>query len=248
MDANTVIQTAELAGSVAQHDLSIWGLFMQADLIVKTVMIMLMGASVWSWAIMFDKWMMFAKISSRATRFENYFWSGESLEKLYNRIKDTTTDPMARTFCAGMHEWKLSLETGKTTYDGNLHAGLQQRIERAMSTTINREMGILERYMSFLGTVGSTAPFIGLFGTVWGIMNSFSAIAGSQNTSLAVVAPGIAEALFATAMGLVAAIPAVIAYNKFSTDLNRYADRLEGFTAEFSSILSRHFEKQGGNV
>lgn len=248
MDVNTVIQTTELAGSVAQHDLSIWGLFMQADLIVKTVMIMLMASSVWCWAIILDKWIMLNKISLRASRFENYFWSGESLEKLYNRIKDTTTDPMARTFCAGMHEWKLSLESGKTLYDGNLHAGLQQRIERAMSTTINREMGILERYMSFLGTVGSTAPFIGLFGTVWGIMNSFSAIAGSQNTSLAVVAPGIAEALFATAMGLVAAIPAVIAYNKFSTDLNRYADRLEGFTSEFSSILSRHFEKQGGNV
>jgi len=246
MDANTVIQTAELAGSVSS-DLSIMGLFMQADLIVKAVMIMLMGASVWSWAIIFDKWITFNKISFRASRFENYFWSGESLEKLYNRIKDTTTDPMARTFCAGMHEWKLSLDTGKVTYDGNLHAGLQQRIERAMATTINREMGSLERYMSFLGTVGSTAPFIGLFGTVWGIMNSFSAIAGSQNTSLAVVAPGIAEALFATAMGLVAAIPAVIAYNKFSTDLNRYGDRLEGFTSEFSSILSRHFDKQGGS-
>ncbi|MCE9507561.1 MAG: MotA/TolQ/ExbB proton channel family protein, partial [Alphaproteobacteria bacterium] len=153
-------------------------------------------------------------------------------------------DPMARIFCSGMNEWKLTAEAGGG-FDGNLRASLQQRIDRAMATSINREVNMLERYMTFLGTVGSTAPFIGLFGTVWGIMNSFAAIAGAQNTSLAVVAPGIAEALFATALGLVAAIPAVVAYNKFSTDLGRYGDRLEAFSAEFSSILSRHFEQQG---
>ena len=151
---------------------------------------------------------------------------------------------MARTFCAGMNEWKLTLET-TPKIDDDLSAGLQQRIDRAMATSISREINILERYMTFLATVGSTAPFIGLFGTVWGIMNSFAAIAGAQNTSLAVVAPGIAEALFATALGLVAAIPAVVAYNKFSTDMARYQDRLDAFAAEFSAILGRHLEQQG---
>ena len=242
MDANTAIQAAELAGSQS-HDLSVMGLFWQADLIVKLIMLMLIGASVWSWAIIIDKWMMLKSLSMKANRFEKAFWSGESLDKLFGRLKDKATDPMSYTFCAGMSEWKLS---GNTSQDGNLRAGLQQRIERAMATTINREMSTLEKYMTFLGTVGSTAPFIGLFGTVWGIMNSFAAIAGSQNTSLAVVAPGIAEALFATALGLVAAIPAVVAYNKFSTDLGRYGDRLDAFSVEFSSILSRHFDQQGG--
>ena len=180
---------------------------------------------------------------AKANRFERSFWSGEALEKLYQRIQSKANDPMARTFCAGMNEWQLTME-GKSGMDGTLRAGLQQRIERAMSTTISREISMLEKYMTFLATVGATAPFVGLFGTVWGIMNSFAAIAGSQNTSLAVVAPGIAEALFATALGLVAAIPAVVAYNKFSTDLNRYADRLDGFAAEFSSILGRHLEQQ----
>jgi biopolymer transport protein TolQ len=140
-----------------------------------------------------------------------------------------------------MQEWKLSADGGN--HEGDLNASLHQRIDRAMATTINREIAKLERYMTFLATVGSTAPFVGLFGTVWGIMNSFAAIAGSQNTSLAVVAPGIAEALFATALGLVAAIPAVVAYNKFSTDLQRYADRLDAFSSEFSAILGRHFEQ-----
>jgi len=241
MDPTTAIQATQLAGTV-HHDFSVWGLFLQADIIVKSVMIILGASSIWSWAIIFDKWITYKSLHIKAGRFETSFWSGEALEKLYKKIQAKPGDPLARIFCAGMHEWKLSAETG--SLDG-LQAGLQQRIDRSMATSINREISLLERYMTFLATVGSTAPFVGLFGTVWGIMNSFAAIAGSQNTSLAVVAPGIAEALFATAIGLVAAIPAVVAYNKFSTDLNRYHDRMEAFSAEFSAILGRHFEQSG---
>lgn len=237
------VQATQLAGSVA-HDLSVWGLFLQADLVVKSVMAILVAASIWSWAIIFDKWITFKSLNSKANKFENAFWSGEALEKIYKRIQNKPGDPLGRIFCAGMHEWKLSAESAPHL-DGDLRAGVQQRIDRSMATTISREASMIERYMPFLATVGSTAPFIGLFGTVWGIMNSFAAIAGSQNTSLAVVAPGIAEALFATAIGLVAAIPAVVAYNKFSTDLNRYHDRMEAFSAEFSAILGRHLEQQG---
>lgn len=242
----TAIQATQLAGTVS-HDLSVWGLFLQADLIVKAVMLILAGSSVWSWAIIFDKWVTFKGMNVKANKFETAFWSGEALEKLYKRVSAKPTDPMARTFCAGMNEWKLTVENN-SSFDGDLRAGLQQRIDRAMGTSISRELSVLERYMTFLATVGSTAPFVGLFGTVWGIMNAFSAIAGSQNTSLAVVAPGIAEALFATAIGLVAAIPAVVAYNKFSTDLGRYQDRLDAFSAEFSAILGRHLEQQQGGT
>lgn len=242
MDPTIPVQAAQLAGTVS-HDLSIWGLFLQADLVVKTVMLILIASSIWSWAIIVDKWFVFRTVNAKAAKFETAFWSGEALEKLYKRINQKPDDPMARTFCAGMHEWKLSAETN-AHLDGDLRAGLQQRLDRSMLTSIGREMNTLERYMTFLATVGSTAPFIGLFGTVWGIMNSFSAIAGSQNTSLAVVAPGIAEALFATAIGLIAAIPAVVAYNKFNSDMNRYHDRLDGFSAEFSAILGRHLEQQ----
>lgn len=238
------IQATQLAGTAAQHDLTAWALFLQADLIVKSVLLILVAASVWSWAIIIDKWITFKSVDMKANKFETSFWSGEALEKIYKRISAKPGDPMARTFCSGMNEWKLTVDTAPSV-EGDLRAGLQQRIDRAMATSINREVGVLERYMTFLATVGSTAPFIGLFGTVWGIMNSFTAIAGSQNTSIAVVAPGIAEALFATAIGLVAAIPAVVAYNKFSTDLSRYHDRLDAFAAEFSAILGRHLERGG---
>lgn len=234
------IDSAALASA---HDLSMWGLFWQADIIVKMVMLLLVSASIWCWGIIFQKSAALKKVNSRADKFEEAFWSGESLDKLYKRVKQSKPDPILNTFTAGMEEWHISNQESDGKKD-RLQAGLQQRIERAMSVTIDREMDKLERNMTFLANVGSSAPFIGLFGTVWGIMNSFSSIALTQNTSLAVVAPGIAEALFATALGLVAAIPAVIAYNKFSTDLNRYADRLENFTSEFSAILSRYFEKQ----
>jgi biopolymer transport protein TolQ len=232
-----------MMGAAAQaHDLSMWGLFMQADWVVKLVMVLLLAASVWCWAIIFDKVVRLRKLNAQAAEFEESFWSGGSLETLYERVGKRPPDPMAATFAAGMREWRHASDKG---FAGSVKASLQQRIDRVMSVTIGREVSRAERYLPVLATVGSTAPFIGLFGTVWGIMNSFTAIAGSNNTSLAVVAPGIAEALFATALGLVAAIPAVVAYNKFTNDLGRYGDRLDAFASEFSAILSRHLEERG---
>ncbi len=231
------------AGAVATaHDITMWGLFWQADLLVKLVMIMLLAASVWCWAIIIEKVMRIRRLNAQADAFEEAFWSGGSLDALYDRIGTRPEDPMSATFAAGMREWRHAADRG---LGSSMKTSLQQRVERVMSVTIGREMARAERYMTLLASVGSTAPFIGLFGTVWGIMNSFTSIAASNNTSLAVVAPGIAEALFATAMGLLAAIPAVIAYNKFSTDLSRYADRLETFAGEFAAILSRHLEERG---
>lgn len=234
------VASAAIAGSVA-HDMSMWGLFMQADLVVKTIMIMLILASFWCWAIIFEKLLRLRRLWSQAEEFEEAFWSGGSLEDLYDRIDNRPSNPMASIFTAAMREWRRSASKGLS--DIASKAGLAQRIERVMHVTLGREMDGLERNMTFLASVGSTAPFIGLLGTVWGIMNSFQAIAVSKDTSLAVVAPGIAEALFATALGLVAAIPAVVAYNKISTDLGRYAARLESFSNEFSAILSRQFEE-----
>lgn len=236
------VDTALVEGAQIAHDLSAWGLFWQADFVVKLVMLALVLASVWCWAIIFEKIKTIKLANRRASRFEDAFWSGESLDKLYDRVKQNKEDPMLATFVAGMDEWKIAANDQK---EGNsaLQAGLQQRIERAMNVEIGRSVDKMEKNMTFLANVGSAAPFIGLFGTVWGIINSFAAIAGTNNTSLAVVAPGIAEALFATALGLVAAIPAVIAYNKFSSDLNRYTDRLEAFTSEFSAILERHLAR-----
>ena len=234
-----VMETANVA-----HELSAWALFLQADIIVKLVMLALILSSIWCWAIIVEKTKTVKAANRRATKFEDAFWSGEALDKLYERVKQSKSDPMLSTFVAGMDEWKIAVNDQQNSTA--MQAGLQQRVERAMNVEIGRSMGKLERNMTFLANVGSAAPFIGLFGTVWGIMNSFTAIAGSQNTSLAVVAPGIAEALFATALGLVAAIPAVIAYNKFSSDLNRYADRLEAFTSEFSAILERHLARTSG--
>lgn len=236
------VDTIDLGGA-ASHDLSMIGLFFQADLIVKAVMMILIISSVWCWAIIFEKRATLSKLSKRAKRFEDAFWSGEPLDKLYQRIKKSPHDPMLQTFSAGMEEWQNTVQSGIPNKE-ELQASLRQRVERAMTVTIHREMIRLERGMTFLATVGSTAPFIGLFGTVWGIMNSFTAIAQTNNTSLAVVAPGIAEALFATALGLVAAIPAVIAYNGYSNRLGRYAGRLDAFVTEFTAILSRHLESQ----
>ncbi len=238
------IETVDL-GSYA-HDLSMWGLFFQADPIVKGVMIMLVMASIWSWSIIFAKRSKLKSLNRKANIFEDSFWSGEPLDKIYARVKNSKSDPLLSTFSAGMEEWQAGVADGVPARE-SLQASLRQRVERAMGVTIGREVSTLERGMTFLASVGSTAPFIGLFGTVWGIMNSFSSIAATNNTSLAVVAPGIAEALFATALGLVAAIPAVVAYNVFSTGLNRYADRLEAFADEFSAILSRHLDSQDKN-
>jgi biopolymer transport protein TolQ len=237
------VQTAELAGSVAAHNMSMWGLFMQADIIVKVVMIALLGASFWCWAIIFDKLLRLRSLWQKAEQFEESFWSGGSLEDLYDRIGSRPIDPMSAIFVAAMREWRRSAAKGLTEKE-NARVSLPQRIDRVMHVTLGREMDTLERNLGVLASVGSTAPFIGLFGTVWGIMNSFQSIAATKNTSLAVVAPGIAEALFATALGLVAAIPAVIAYNKISSDMDRYAKRLENFSGEFGAILSRQLEEK----
>jgi biopolymer transport protein TolQ len=227
--------TAQALGQAA-HDLSLWGLFLQADWIVKSVMIGLLIASIWVWAIVFDKVTSLRRANRAADAFEDRFWSGGSLDDLFAKEGEEPSHPLAAVFGAAMREWRRSAGHGA------LLGGAKERVERAMVVTIGREMERLERWMVFLASVGSVAPFIGLFGTVWGIMNSFAAIAGMQNTNLAVVAPGIAEALFATAIGLVAAIPAVLAYNKINTDLARFAGRMESFATEFAAILSRQTE------
>ncbi len=241
MEPNALAQV-QLPGSAGALDLSLWGLFLTSDLVVKTVIIMLLLASIWCWAIIFAKWRAVRRLNSRANDFEETFWSGGSLEDLYDRVSDAPHDPMASLFGAGMKEWRHAMSRSLTS-TSQMRAALQQRIERVMQVSHAREMARLERYMTFLASVGSTAPFLGLFGTVWGIMNAFTSIAESANTSLAVVAPGIAEALFATALGLVAAIPATIGFNKLNNDLGRYGQRMEAFASEFSAILSRQLEE-----
>jgi biopolymer transport protein TolQ len=232
-----------IIGAAAGADFSPWALFQQADLIVKAVILILLAASVWCWTIILDKWLRVRRLNARSDAFEETFWSGGSLEDLYERVGGEPREPMAVVFAAGMKEWRHALDRGLTATN-QMRAGLQQRIDRVMEVGQAREMARLERNMTFLASVGSTAPFIGLFGTVWGIMNSFQSIAAEANTSLAVVAPGIAEALFATALGLVAAIPATAFYNKFANDLGRYSQRLDNFAGEFSSILSRYLEER----
>ncbi len=226
----------------AGGDLSLWGLFLQADIIVKIVMLMLIGASIWVWAIVYEKTTTLRRARKAADGFEDRFWSGGSLDELYEAEGEKPTHPMAAVFASAMTEWRRSARVVGADIG---RSSVRDRVDRAMNVTIQREMEGMERWMVFLASVGSTAPFIGLFGTVWGIMNSFAAIAAMHNTNLAVVAPGIAEALFATAVGLVAAIPAVLAYNKISTDLARFAARLEGFATEFGAILSRQSEERG---
>ena len=239
-----VVDSVQLAGTAAANNLSLWSLFLQADIVVKAVMVVLLLASIWCWAIIFEKLVRLRRLNASANSFEESFWSGGSLEALFDRLGRDPADPMAAIFAAGMREWRMAIDRGLTA-TGTMRASLQQRIDRVMQVTAGRELASAERYMTFLASVGAVAPFLGLFGTVWGIMNSFAAIATSKNTSLAVVAPGIAEALFATALGLSAAIPAVLAYNKFANDIGRYADRLDSFANEFGAILSRHLEERG---
>ena len=203
-------------------------------------MIGLLVCSVWVWAIAIEKTLLHMRMRKAMDRFEQAFWSGQSLEELYRSLSARPTHSMAALFVAAMREWKRSLEGEARSF-----AGLQMRIGKVMDVTIAREVELLERRLLVLATVGSTGPFVGLFGTVWGIMTSFQSIAASKNTSLAVVAPGIAEALFATAIGLVAAIPATIFYNKFASEVNKQAQRLEGFADEFSAILSRQIDERG---
>ena len=225
----------------AGANLSLWGLFLEADIVVKLVMVGLLAASVWVWAVVFEKWSTLRRASKQADAFEDRFWSGGSLDDLYDQEGANPSHPMAKVFAAAMGEWRRSVRVAGADIT---HTSVRERIDRAITVTVQREMDRMERWMVFLASVGATAPFIGLFGTVWGIMRSFSAIAQMHTTNLAVVAPGIAEALFATAIGLVAAIPAVLAYNQISTSLARFAARLEAFGSEFSAILSRQSEER----
>jgi len=233
---------ADVAQSVlpVTSEISLFTLFWNAAWIVKAVMIGLLICSVWVWAIAIDKTFLYARTRRAMDRFEQAFWSGQSLDELYRSLSSRPTDSMAALFVAAMREWKRSFEGGARSL-----GGLQMRIEKVMEVTIAREVERLEKRLLVLATVGSAGPFVGLFGTVWGIMTSFQSIAASKNTSLAVVAPGIAEALFATAIGLVAAIPATIFYNKFASEVNKQAQRLEGFADEFAAILSRQIDERG---
>ena len=235
---NSAVETTNLA---AQGDLSLLGLFLQADWVVKGVILLLLMASVWVWAIIFEKTLTLRRANRAADGFEDRFWSGGSLDELYEVEGKRPTNPIAAVFGAAMSEWQRSARVAGADMT---RGSVRDRVDRTVTVTVQREMDRMERWMVFLASVGATAPFIGLFGTVWGIMRSFAAIATSRNTNLSVVAPGIAEALFATAIGLVAAIPAMLAYNKISTDLGRFASRMEGFGSEFGGILSRQSEEQ----
>ena len=228
-------------------NLSLWGLFLQADIVVKLVMLILLLSSVWCWTIIIEKLFLSRRELKLADSFENEFWSGTSLDDIYDEISKHNSvkseGAISRVFSSAMQEWRRANSSGLVSKGDNFKVSLAQRIDRGMGVAITREIGRLEKGMTFLASIGSVAPFIGLFGTVWGIMNSFSAIAASKNTSLAVVAPGIAEALFATALGLLAAIPAVAAYNKFSNDIEKVTLRLENFSVEFMAILSRRLDE-----
>jgi biopolymer transport protein TolQ len=232
------IAVAPVVGGNPQ--ISLWHLVSQASLPVMLVMLGLALASVWCWAIIFEKFFAVRKMNAANDRFESTFWSGQSLEDLYNMASNRESMGMSAIFVAAMQEWKRS--QGAAMRAG--FAGVQKRIEKVMDVAIQKEMGGLESRLLFLATVGSAGPFIGLLGTVWGIMTSFQGIANSQNTNLAVVAPGIAEALFATAIGLVAAIPATIFYNMYSNDAGKIGMRLENFADEFSAIISRQLDER----
>ena len=230
---------AQSALPVASSDVSLIALFLQAHIVVKFVMLGLLSCSIWVWAIAIDKIFLYARTRRAMDRFEQAFWSGQSIDDLYRALSAKPTHSMAALFVAAMREWKRSFESHSRSF-----AGLQTRIDKVMSVSIAREIERLDRRLLVLATVGSAGPFVGLFGTVWGIMSSFQSIAAAKNSSLAVVAPGIAEALFATAMGLIAAIPATIFYNKFISEVGRQAQRLEGFADEFSAILSRQIDER----
>ena len=209
-------------------------------------MLLLIGASVWCWAIIFDKMTRIRRQRRGAEEFDDLFWSGGSLDDLYNNLGDEPDSAQAKVFVSAMREWRRATVKGLTSgLRGEMKSSVLARIERNMSLTITREMDRLERGMNFLASIGSVSPFVGLFGTVWGIMNSFTSIAESKNTSLAVVAPGIAEALFATALGLLAAIPAVAAYNKFSGDMDKIGTSLDVFAQEFTTLLGRQLDEGG---
>ena len=222
-------------------DFSMFGLFMQADVVVNSVIIILIIASIYSWNVIVAKILRIRQLKKLEKEFEEIFWSGNSFEDLYETLNFNKTDPKSKIFCAAILEWKKSKSQSDQSLDLN---SLKDRMQRSMSVIFNKESENVEKNLTFLATAGSTAPFIGLFGTVWGIMNSFKSIAIAQNTNLAVVAPGIAEALFATALGLFVAIPAVVAYNKISSDISKYFISLETFMDEFTTIFFRQLEKK----
>ncbi len=219
--------TSQAVGLASSADFSIINLFVRADIIVKSVIIILIACSIYSWAIIIEKIKLFKKINISSAEFEEKFWKSKSAESFYNNIPRNIEDPMALVFKASM---EAAFKTRSKTQ-------LNERLSNMLQINIEKQMEKIEKSYTFLATVGSTAPFIGLFGTVWGIMNSFQSIAISRNTSLAIVAPGIAEALFATALGLLAAIPAVVAYNKFNSDSKKYSQKLENFSKRFISII-----------
>ena len=219
--------TSQAVGLASSADFSILKLFISADIIVKSVIIILIVSSVYSWAIIIEKYRLFRKINKSSDEFENKFWKSKSAESFYNNLPDTIDDPMAKMF----------KDTMQVIVKSKSKSNLSNRLESMLEVSIEKQMNAIDKSYTFLATVGSTAPFIGLFGTVWGIMNSFQSIAISRNTSLAIVAPGIAEALFATALGLLAAIPAVDAYNKFSSDSKKYSQKLESFSKRFTAII-----------
>ena len=219
--------TSQAVGLASSADFSILNLFLRADVIVKSVIIILIVSSIYSWAVIIEKYRLFKKINKSSEEFENKFWKSRSAEAFYNNLPENIDDPMANVF----------KDTMQVIIKSKSKSNLPNRLESMLEVNIEKQMNKLDKNYTFLATVGSTAPFIGLFGTVWGIMNSFQSIAISRNTSLAIVAPGIAEALFATALGLLAAIPAVVAYNKFSSDSKKYSQKLENFSKRFLTII-----------
>ncbi len=227
-------------------DFSLFSLFLRADLVVKSVIVILVLASIYSWTIIVGKLIRINRLKKLQVEFDEIFWSGNSFEDLYETFTYNQTDPKSKIFCSAINEWNKSNKNNKKNDQkkfSNVNS-LKERMNRSMQVTFHKESEIIEKNLTFLATAGSTAPFIGLFGTVWGIMNSFQSIAIAQNTNLAVVAPGIAEALFATALGLFVAIPAVVAYNKLTSDLSKYFQSLETFIDEFTTIFFRQLENQ----
>ena len=224
-------------------DFSLLSLFLRADIVVKTVIIVLIASSIWSWTIITSKIVSLRRLQKLEREFDELFWSGNSFDDLYETFHYNQNDPKSKIFCSAMEEWKKS-KKNKSQMNSSYINSLKERMNRSMLVTFNKESELIEKNLTFLATAGSTAPFVGLFGTVWGIMNSFQSIAISQNTNLAVVAPGIAEALFATALGLFVAIPAVVAYNKISSDLSKYFMSLDSFIDQFSTIFFRQLESK----
>ena len=235
----TLVTSSDISSAVT--DFSMISLFLRADLVVKSVIVILIASSIWSWTIILSKLVKYKRLKQLENEFDEIFWSGNSFDDLYETFNHNQNDPKSIIFCSAMDEWKKS-KRSRTQMNSSYINSLKERMNRSMVVTFNKESELIEKNLTFLATAGSTAPFVGLFGTVWGIMNSFQSIAIAQNTNLAVVAPGIAEALFATALGLFVAIPAVVAYNKISSDLSKYFLSLESFIDQFSTIFFRQLE------